>query len=45
MKTKLVGDIHGNIHHNILTKKDHRVIQLGDFGLGFGQSDFCKFRG
>lgn len=37
MKTRLIGDIHGNWYeYDILTKNiEHNSIQVGDFGFGF----------
>ena len=45
MKTRLVGDLHGHLYEFKLlvenTPSDvEQIIQLGDFGIGFGQSDY-----
>lgn len=48
MKTRLIGDIHGKIHEykNLSSTKLNKgisgSIQLGDMGVGFGQSNFWR---
>lgn len=41
--TRLIGDIHGYVNeyrHYSIGKFEGPTIQIGDFGVGFGQSDF-----
>lgn len=42
MLTRLIGDIHGNFYdYQLLTQPiEHNSIQVGDFGIGFGQGDY-----
>lgn len=43
MKVRLCGDIHGLVNDfrsYVVHGCEHRVIQVGDFGVGFGQSDY-----
>ena len=42
-KTRLIGDIHGMVYDYksyAISDWPHNTIQLGDFGIGFGQSDY-----
>lgn len=43
MKTRIIGDIHGMVNDYksfSIGDFDGPTIQLGDFGIGFGQSDY-----
>jgi hypothetical protein len=43
MKTRLIGDIHGDFYSlraSALHDWEGPFIQIGDFGVGFGQSDY-----
>jgi len=43
MKTRLIGDIHGKVvdYKNFaIDKFEGPTIQIGDFGIGFGQGDY-----
>lgn len=41
-KTRIIGDIHGNWYsYQLLTQPiSHNSIQVGDFGIGFGQGEY-----
>lgn len=41
-KTRLIGDIHGKWYeYQLITQPiNHNSIQVGDFGIGFGQGDY-----
>ena len=41
--TRLIGDIHGAVYDYkayAIDKFEGPVIQIGDFGIGFGQGDY-----
>jgi hypothetical protein len=45
--TRLIGDIHGQINEYLvygIDKFEGPTIQIGDFGIGFGQSDYWHER-
>jgi hypothetical protein len=46
MLTRLIGDIHGKWYeYQLLTQSiEYRSIQVGDFGIGFGQGDYWHER-
>lgn len=44
-KTRFIGDVHGHLYEFKLVventpKEIDKIIQVGDFGIGFGQSDY-----